>query len=199
MSKPAQAKYHTTNWIQYSAALKRRASLIVWLDADLQWQASPTGRNGRPAVFSDAAIQFCLTLKCKLGLGLRQATRLGESLLRLAMAGGRLQHPVPASEDLERGHIGDAPMLRKLLAQNPVGEPVHSVSADGAYDTNACREAIGGRQAAAIIPTRRSAKPWGDARAGAQARNEILRTTQNWASHLEERKPRPRRRWPPAR
>lgn len=32
-------------------------------------------------------------------------------------------------------------------------------------------------QAAAIIPTRRNAKPWTDARAGAQARNGILRTT----------------------
>ncbi len=73
--------------------------------------------------------------------------------------------------------IGDAPMLPELLAQIPAGEPLHSVSADGAYDTKACHEAIAGRQAAAIIPTSRNAKPWADARAGAQARNEILRTT----------------------
>ncbi len=73
--------------------------------------------------------------------------------------------------------IGDAPMLPELLAQIPAGEPVHSVSADGAYDTKACHEAIADRQAAAIIPTRRNAKPWADARAAAQARNEILRTT----------------------
>jgi len=45
------------------------------------------------------------------------------------------------------------------------------------YDTKACHEAIAGRHAAAIIPTRRNAKPWADTRAGAQARNEILRTT----------------------
>jgi hypothetical protein len=44
-------------------------------------------------------------------------------------------------------------------------------------DTKACHEAIADRQAAAIIPTRRNAKPWTYARAGAQARNEILRTT----------------------
>ena len=73
--------------------------------------------------------------------------------------------------------IGDAPMLPELLAQIPAHEPLHSVSADGAYDTKACHEAIAGRHAAAIIPTRRNAKPWADARAGAQARNEILRTT----------------------
>lgn len=73
--------------------------------------------------------------------------------------------------------IGDAPMLPELLAQIPAHEPLHSVSADGAYDTKACHEAIAGRHAAAIIPTRRNAKPWADTRAGAQARNEILRTT----------------------
>lgn len=68
MSKPERAKYRTTNWTEYNAALKRRGSLMVWLDTDLQWQASSTGKTGRPAVFSDAAIQFCLTLKCMFGL-----------------------------------------------------------------------------------------------------------------------------------
>ena len=73
--------------------------------------------------------------------------------------------------------IGDAPKLPELLAQIPAGEPLYLVSADGAYDTKACHEAIAGLQAAAINPTRRNAKPWADARAGAQARNEILRAT----------------------
>lgn len=35
-------------------------------------------------------------------------------------------------------------------------------SADGAYDTKACHEAIAGRQAEAIIPTRRNATPEAD-------------------------------------
>src|SRR6218665_1067485 len=73
--------------------------------------------------------------------------------------------------------IGDAPMLPELLAQIAAGEPVHSVSADGSHDTKACHEAIADRQAAAVVPTRRNARPLADARAGAQARNEILRTT----------------------
>lgn len=79
---------------------------MVWLDADLQWQAHPSGRTGRPAVFSDAAIQFCLTPDCMFGLGLRQTTGLAESLLQLAGLDccARLQHPVSAPEDLERDH-----------------------------------------------------------------------------------------------
>ena len=41
--------------------------------------------------------------------------------------------------------IGDAPMLPELLAQIPEDEPLHSVSADGAYDTKACHETIASR------------------------------------------------------
>jgi len=80
---------------------------MVWLDPELQWQAAPSGRAGRPAVFSDAAIQFCLTLKCMFGLGLRQATGLAESLLKLAQLDWNVpdyQHPVTTPEDPERGH-----------------------------------------------------------------------------------------------
>ncbi|GAB2830517.1 hypothetical protein GCM10027276_36480 [Comamonas piscis] len=73
--------------------------------------------------------------------------------------------------------IGDAPMRQELLAQILEDEPLHSVSADGTYDTKACHEAIASRQAAAIIPTSKNAKPWADDKAGARARNEILRAT----------------------
>jgi hypothetical protein len=59
---------------------------MVWLDADLQWQAPASGRSGRPAVLSDAAIQFCLTLKCMFGLGLRQATGLTELRVRVRVS-----------------------------------------------------------------------------------------------------------------
>lgn len=62
--------------------------------------------------------------------------------------------------------IGDAPMLPYLLAQIPEDELLHSVSADGAYDTKACHKAIVHRQATAIIPTRRNAKPWAPNRLG---------------------------------
>ena len=98
MSKPPRVRYRTTNWPAYKASLKRRGSLMVWLDPKLQWQASPSGRAGRPELFSDAAIQFCLTLKCMFGLGLRQATGLAESLLELA----QLDWNVPDYSTLSR-------------------------------------------------------------------------------------------------
>ena len=63
MSKPSPARYRTTNWSSYTASLRKRGSLLIWLDKDMTWLAPPDGSPGRPAVFSDAAIQFCLTIK----------------------------------------------------------------------------------------------------------------------------------------
>ncbi len=98
--------------------------------------------------------------------------------------------------------VGDAPMLPELLDQIPPGEEIASVTADGAYDTRKCHDAIrcpatvclqtvrgAERGAAAVIPPRRNAKPWKTVTAGALAivlgpmadngspRNEALRAS----------------------
>lgn len=73
--------------------------------------------------------------------------------------------------------VGDAPMLPELLEQIPPDQEIGSVSADGAFDTRKCHDAIAARGAAAIIPPRRNAKFWKPDTAGAIARNEILRTS----------------------
>ena len=73
--------------------------------------------------------------------------------------------------------IGDASMLPELLDQIPLGQEIGSVTADGAFDTRKCHDAIAARGAAAIIPPRKNAKPWKPDIAGAVARNEILRTS----------------------
>ena len=73
--------------------------------------------------------------------------------------------------------VGDAPMLPGLLDQIPADQPIAKVSADGAYDTRACHAAIAGRGAIAVIPTRRNGRPWNEDTPGADARNDILRST----------------------
>ena len=72
--------------------------------------------------------------------------------------------------------IGDAPMLPELFDQIPPVREIASVTADGAFDTRKCQDAIAARGAAAIIPHRNNAKPCKPDTAGALARNEILRT-----------------------
>lgn len=53
----------TTNWAAYNAALKTRGSLTIWFDKDMQWYAPVSGKRGRQQTFTDAAIQFCLSIK----------------------------------------------------------------------------------------------------------------------------------------
>lgn len=84
MSKPSPARDRTTSGSSYTASLRKRGSLLIWLDKDMIWFAPPDGSPGRPAVFSYAAIQFCLTKKVLLKLPLRQTTGMVASLLRMA-------------------------------------------------------------------------------------------------------------------
>jgi len=77
--------------------------------------------------------------------------------------------------EITGSHIGDAPVLPDLLSQISAGEEIGSVTADGAYDTRKCHDAIAYRGAHAVIPPRKNAKPWKTVTAGAVARNEALR------------------------
>jgi hypothetical protein len=234
-----RTKYRTTNWSEYNASLKARGSLTVWLDKEMQWLAQPNAKRGRNQTFSDAAIQFCLSIKGLFGQPLRQSLDMVQSLLKLA----KLDWPVPDFSTVSRrqrhlrvqlsyrpstaplhllvdsmgikflgegewkrkkhgaeyrrqwrkvhlgidaqtleiraievtdNSVGDAPMLPELMAQIPAAEPVARVSADGAYDTRACHEAIAQRGAAAIIPPRKNAQVWKSQATGAQVRNEAV-------------------------
>ncbi len=102
MSKPAPPTYRTTNWRAYNAALRQRGSLLIWFDPETEWLAVPRGRRRRPATFSDAAIQTCLTLKALFGLPLRQTEGLVASLIEL----GGLDWPVPDFSTLCRRSSG---------------------------------------------------------------------------------------------
>ncbi len=82
MSKPSPARYRTTNWSSYTALLRKRVSLLIWLDKEMNWLAPRDGGPGRPAVFSDAAVQFCLTIKVLFKRPLRQTTGMVASLLK---------------------------------------------------------------------------------------------------------------------
>ena len=242
MSRPSTLSYKTLNWPEYNNALKRRGSLTVWFDPDMTWAATPTGKRGRQPLYSDPAIQTCLTMKVLFGMALRQTTGFVESLLHLI----GLDWAVPDFSTLSRrqktlavnipfrgsqgplhllidstgikvegegewnarkhggqkrrvwrkihigideqtlevravevtsNEVGDAPMLPELLNQIPLDQEIASVTADGAYDTRKCHDAIAERGAAAVIPPRRNAKPWKAGSAGANARNEALRAS----------------------
>ena len=242
MSSWTPTTYKTTNWSDYNAALKQRGSLSIWFDAEMAWEAKPSGKRGRQQAYSDAAIQACLTIKVLFGLPLRQTTGFVESLLALSglewsvpdfstlcrrqkilsvaipyrgslgplhllidsagikaegegewnarKHGGpkrRLWRKIHIGIDEETleiravevttSSIGDAPMLPDLLDQIPADEDISSVTADGAFDTRKCHDAIAARNADAVIPPRKNAKLWKADTLGARARNEAVRSS----------------------
>ena len=79
--------------------------------------------------------------------------------------------------EVTTSNVGDAPMLPELLNQIPPDQNIGSVTADGAYDTRKCHDAIAARNAHAVIPRRKNAKPWKPTSAGAVTRNEAVRAS----------------------
>ena len=83
---PTKRRYRLRNWCDYNAALVRRGSLTLWLDAAALpgWVARgrPRGR-GRPRTYSDEAITCLLTLQAVYHLSLRATEGFVTSLVAL--------------------------------------------------------------------------------------------------------------------
>ncbi|BBF79430.1 mobile element protein (plasmid) [Acinetobacter ursingii] len=77
---------------------------------------------------------------------------------------------------LTTNDVSDSQVLEDLLAQILLDEQVDFVYTDGAYDTKHCRQVILDRDAHAVIPPRKNAKPWKDQQARSIERNELLKT-----------------------
>ena len=75
-------------------------------------------------------------------------------------------------------------MLPELLAQIPDGEPIVSVSADGAYDTRGCLDAIAQGGAQALIPPRKNASLWKRSSPGSANRNEAVLACKRFGRRL---------------
>lgn len=162
----------------------------MWRDRGMQWLAKPSGKRGRGRTFSDAAIQFCLSIKCLLEQALPQTLGLVESLLRLAghwpvpdysmvcrrqktLQAQRIYRP--SAESLQLLVDSTGPMLTELLAQIVHDEAIASVAADGSYDMRGCRDAIAQRGAVAVIAPQKNARLWRRPSSGAESRNETVR------------------------
>ena len=104
MNRPTPPAYKTRNWPAYNEALKRRGSLTIWFDPEMSWDAVPTGRRGRQQVYSDAAVQTCLSMKVLFGMALRQTTGFVTGMrISVPMFGWVLQNPVYAASIRDRG------------------------------------------------------------------------------------------------
>lgn len=78
-----KAKYKVRNWSEYNNALKERYNITLWINDETQkvWYAEPTGKRGAQPVYSDVAIESCLTIRTLLRLPLRGCEGFLRSIL----------------------------------------------------------------------------------------------------------------------
>lgn len=102
-------------------ALKRRGLLTIWFDSNMKWTAKPTGKCWRQPIYSNAAVQTCLTMKILFGMAPRQTTGVVESLfasshqvgefqVRLAVLNGYIALRIPVTKVVGRA----CPVTRDL-------------------------------------------------------------------------------------
>ena len=109
------------------------------------------------------------------GFGARYTSAARQSFAKQTMRGGIDEETLEVrAVEVTTSNVGDAPMLPELLDQIPLDQDIGSVTADGAYDTRKCHDAVAARGAHAVIPPRKNAKPWKPTSAGAIARNEAV-------------------------
>ena len=94
------AVYRIRNWSAYNRALVQRGDLTVWLSEDAlgAWHHTGEAQHGGQFVYSDLAVETCLTLRAVYRLALRQTQGFVRSLLGLMDAA----LPVPDYSTLSR-------------------------------------------------------------------------------------------------
>lgn len=94
-------KYRVRNWHQYNEGLGQRGSLTIWISEEVleQWRFSGKQQRGGQVLYSDLAIETCLTLRLIYHLPLRQTEGFVVSIFGQA----HLELPVPDSSTLAAG------------------------------------------------------------------------------------------------
>ncbi|THH35122.1 hypothetical protein E4Z66_14965 [Aliishimia ponticola] len=80
----------------------------------------------------------------------------------------------PTGRRGRRQQFSEAAMLPELFAQIQPDQNIGNVTADGAYDTRKCHDAIAAPDTHAVIPPRKNAKPWKPTSNWAIARNQAV-------------------------
>ena len=102
--------------VHLQRCVRKRGSLLIWPDKEITWLAPHEGQPGRPPVFSNAAIQFCLSIKVLSKLPLRQTAEMVAILLYLA----GLDRPVPDFSTLCRRQKALAVQIPYRRADGPL-------------------------------------------------------------------------------
>jgi hypothetical protein len=93
-----KAGHKITNWSEYNRCLINRGKISLWITDGLleHWFYEGCKQKGGQYVYSDACIEFCLTIKVVLKLGYRQTQGFIESIFETM----EVDLPVPSYSDM---------------------------------------------------------------------------------------------------
>lgn len=119
------ALYRIRNWSDYNRALVQRGDLTVWFDADATaaWRYGGPSQHGGQFVYTDLAVETCLTLRGVYGLALRQTQGFVRSLMRVM----DIDLPVPDYSTLSRRAAGLDISLSRATGLPDENAPRHIV------------------------------------------------------------------------
>lgn len=128
MSKPVTARYRTTNWSIYTASLRERGSLLIWLDKEMTWLAPHDGPpqssrvvlgRGDPVMFDhQGPVQAAAPANDRDGCQPAEAGGPG-------LGGAGLHDPMPSAEEANRS---DSVSARRWPPDPAGGQHRHQVS-----------------------------------------------------------------------
>ena len=201
MSRPTPPSYKTRTWPVCNDALKQRGPLTIWLDPEMVWVPPPTGKRGRRKTLAVSIPSRGSQDPLHLLIDSTGIMAEGEGEWHARKHGGpkrRLWRRPPRRRRADAGVPGHRdhrePCRRRADAAraarpDPADLEIGSVTADGAFDTRKCHDAVADCGAHAFghslgtmavmpsLPPRKNAKPWKPSTAGAIARNEALRAS----------------------
>lgn len=81
-----KAKYKVTNWKEYNQCLCNRGNFTIWIPTNIEtmWQYTGTNKPGGKLLYSNIAMELCLTLRALYGLGYRQTQGFVKSVFSLS-------------------------------------------------------------------------------------------------------------------
>ena len=113
-----KARYRVTNTSDYNESLRRRGDLTVWVADDVarDWSSPPRKTRGGQPLYSELAIEICLTLRVVFRLPLRQTQGFMRSIVKLM----DLDLPVPDYSTLSRRGKGLKIVQQRQASNKPI-------------------------------------------------------------------------------
>ncbi len=139
-----KARYRVTNASEYNESLRRRGDLTVWVADDVakNWSSPPRKTRGGQPLYSDLAIEICLSLRVVFRLPLRQTQGFMRSIAKLM----DLNLLVPDFSTLSRRGKGLKIASNQRVSAQPITLIVDSTGLQMHGGNDWCAKKYGGKK-----------------------------------------------------